>query len=326
MFKIGNVPIKNRVVAAPLAGVTDRAFRIIAQSMGCGLVFTEMISDMGLVYGQSRTLQIADTSDETGPVAVQIFGSQPGPMAGAAAIVADMGAEIIDINMGCPTPKIVKNGEGAALMLDIDRSRQIIREVVQAVQVPVTVKLRKGWDDTRVNCLEMAQIAQEEGARAVTLHPRTRMQFFSGQADWDMIKNMKKALDIPVIGNGDIWQAQDAVRMINYTGCDAVMIGRAAMGNPFIFRETVELLENNRIVAPPDVKERLATFVRHMDLAVKYKGEGPAIREMRKHLSWYIKGMHGAARLRELINRATTRAQILELINMVSQGDGSCGR
>jgi nifR3 family TIM-barrel protein len=193
MFKIGNVPIKNRVVAAPLAGVTDRAFRIIAQSMGCGLVFTEMISDMGLVYGQSRTLQIADTSDETGPVAVQIFGSQPGPMAGAAAIVADMGAEIIDINMGCPTPKIVKNGEGAALMLDIDRSRQIIREVVQAVQVPVTVKLRKGWDDTRVNCLEMAQIAQEEGARAVTLHPRTRMQFFSGQADWDMIKNMKKA-------------------------------------------------------------------------------------------------------------------------------------
>lgn len=318
MFRIGNVEIENRVVAAPLAGVTDRAYRIILKSMGCGLVFTEMISDMGLVYNGARTKKIADTSGEKRPVAVQIFGSQAEPMGRAARIVEEMGADIIDINMGCPTPKIVKNGEGAALMLDLDRSRDIIRSVVGAVQVPVTVKMRKGWDEEKISCLELAVIAQAEGVSAITLHPRTRMQFFSGQSDWNMIRELKKQAEIPVIGSGDIWKAEDARRMIEETGCDAVMIGRAVMGNPFIIREIVELLENNRKIDPPGWAEKLAMAREHLDLAIKYKGERVAVREMRKHVAWYIKGMRAAARLRDSINKACTRQEMLDILNALS--------
>lgn len=310
MFSIGNVIIKNRVVSAPLAGVTDKAFRMIIKSFGCGLIFTEMISDMGLVYGQERTRQLADTGGEEPPVAVQIFGSEIDPMVKAAIIVEKMGAKIIDINMGCPTPKIVKNGEGAALMLDIPKSRQIIHEVVGAVNVPVTVKMRKGWDDNNIACLELAAAAAEEGAAAITLHPRTRTQYFSGKSDWEMIKQVKKRLTIPVIGNGDIWCAADALKMMEATDCDAVMIGRAAMGNPFIFRETVALLEQKNTISPPDHEERMSTALKHLDLACKFKGEKVAVREMRKHMSWYIKGMPGAARIREDLNRAVTRGEM----------------
>src|SRR5665647_3339869 len=235
VFKIGNLEIDNRVVAAPLAGITDRAYRLILKSMSCGLVFTEMVSDMGLLYNSHKSRQIANTDGEAKPVAVQIFGSKPEAMAQAAQIVEAMGAAMVDINMGCPTPKIVKNGEGAALMLDIPRSRQIIRQVVQAVRTPVTVKMRKGWDDDHINCQELAMVAQEEGAKAITLHPRSRMQFFSGQSDWDMIRAVKELVEIPVIGSGDINSATDALKMLQHTGCDAVMIGRAAMGNPFLF-------------------------------------------------------------------------------------------
>ncbi len=314
MFYIGNVQIANRVILAPMAGVTDRAFRIIAKSFGCGLVCTEMISDMGLVYGQSRTQRIADTAEEIQPVSVQIFGSNPESLTRAALIVQGLGAEIIDINMGCPTPKIVKNGEGAALMLDIPRSRQIIRQVVQAVRVPITVKMRKGWDDSHVNCLELARVAQEEGASAITLHPRSRMQFFSGKADWDMIKAVKKSVQIPVIGNGDIHCANDAQRMLQDTGCDAVMIGRATMGNPFIIKETVELLTTGNILPPPTLEERIEVALEHLKLAIKYKGEWVAVREMRKQLAWYIKGRPGAAQIRTMINQATTKEEILEIM------------
>ncbi len=314
MFLIGNVEIANQVILAPMAGVTDRAFRIIAKSFGCGLVFTEMISDMGLIYGQSRTQRIADTTEEKRPVAVQIFGSDPETMGQAACIVQDLGADIIDINMGCPTPKIVKNGEGAALMLDIPRCRQIIRTVVAAVRVPVTVKMRKGWGESDLSCLELAAAAEEEGAAAITLHPRSRMQFFSGQADWPMIKTVKEMVHIPVIGNGDIHSAADAQRMLHETGCDAIMIGRAAMGNPFLIRETVELLSTGQILPPPTHEERLEVALQHLELAIRFKGEWVALREMRKQLAWYIKGRPGAAQIRTMINQATTKEEILKIM------------
>jgi tRNA-dihydrouridine synthase B len=314
MLSIGKVKLENQVMLAPLAGVSDKAFRIIAKSYGCGLVFTEMISSMGLVYNQEKTLQMADTSGEERPVAVQIFGSRPDILAEAAAIVEQMGADIIDINMGCPTAKIVKNGEGAALMLDIPRARAIIREVVRAVKVPVTVKMRKGWDDNLINCLDLALAAEEEGASAIVLHPRTRMQFFSGQADWQMIKEMKRRIKIPLIGNGDIRSAADALHMLESTGCDAVMIGRAAMGNPFIFREADQLLNHGNHIPGPDFKEKLDMGISHLELACRLKGETVGVRELRKHLAWYIKGMPGATRLREVINRATNKAEIIAII------------
>jgi nifR3 family TIM-barrel protein len=315
VFFIGKQKIENRVCAAPMAGVSDKAYRILARDFGCGLVCSEMVSDKGLVYGQGRTSKIADSSGEERPVAVQIFGSEAESMAVAARIAEEMGADIIDINMGCPTPKIVKNGEGAALMLDIAKSRAIVREVLRVVKVPVSVKMRKGWDENSINCLELAQALEEEGVAAVCLHPRSRQQFFSGLADWNLIKEMKKELKIPVIGNGDIWSADDARRMIDFTGCDAVMIGRAALGNPFIFRETLELLEYNRRLPPPSREEKLQTATRHLDLVCQFKSEAVAVREMRKHFAWYIKGLPGATRVRQEINHAASRDELLFALN-----------
>lgn len=317
MFSIGNVQINNRVVAAPMAGVTDKAYRLIAKSFGCGLVYTEMVSDKGLLYEQERTERIADTKGEVPPITVQIFGSDIESMEKAAAKVEKLGAHIIDINMGCPTPKIVKNGDGAALMLDLDKARQIIRAVVNIVQVPVTVKFRKGWNDDSINCVELAGIAEQEGASAVAVHGRTREQFYSGKSDWDAIKMVKKHVSIPVIGNGDIWTAEDAIRMMEYTDCDAVMIGRASMGNPFIFQAAVELIENGRLIESPSIEERIATAIRHLNLACEYKGEAVATREMRKHFAWYIKGVRGAARIREEINKTSTKEEMIEIISNV---------
>ncbi len=314
MFKIGHVEIPNRVVAAPMAGISDRAYRHMAQLFGCGLIFSEMISDMGLIYGQAKTRQLAEHNGDR-PLALQIFGSQLEPMVKGAQILEELGADLIDINMGCPTPKIVKNGEGAALMLNLPQAREIIREIVRAVQVPVTVKMRRGWNDEDKTCIELVGIAEAEGASAVTLHPRSRSQFFSGHSDWEMIKIVKKNLTIPVIGNGDVWSADDALKMMEETGCDAVMIGRAALGNPFIFRETAELLEHGHRISPPTIEERIAAAYQHLELACSYKGETVAIREMRKHLAWYTRGMRGAARIREEINRATNRAQIDSILN-----------
>ncbi len=322
MFKIGHVEIPNRIVAAPMAGVTDRAYRHMAQLFGCGLVFSEMISDMGLIYGQAKTRQLAERSGNP-PLTLQIFGSQLEPMVKSALILEELGADLIDINMGCPTPKIVKNGEGAALMLNLPQAREIIREIVRSVQVPVTVKMRKGWNDDDKTCIELAGMAEAEGASAVTLHPRSRFQFFSGHSDWEMIRIVKKKLSIPVIGNGDIWSADDALKMMEETGCDALMIGRASLGNPFIFRETVELVEHGRRISPPTIKERIVAAYQHLELACSYKGETVAIREMRKHLAWYTRGMRGAARIREEINQATTRQQIDSILDrLIVRGEG----
>jgi nifR3 family TIM-barrel protein len=318
VFKIGNLALENRVVAAPLAGITDRAFRLILKSMGCGLVFTEMVSDMGLLYNSSKSRQIADPVNDIGPVAVQIFGSNPEAMAQAAQMVETMGAAIIDINMGCPTPKIVRNGEGAALMLDPQRSREVIRSVVTAVKLPVSIKMRKGWDDEQCNYLQIGEIAVAEGVQAITLHPRTRMQFFSGQADWQAIAALKRHVPVAVIGSGDINKAEDAVRMIEETGCDAVMIGRAALGNPFIIRETVALLEHGRKIAAPLPAEKIKIAIRHLDLAIQNKGESIAVREMRKHISWYTKGMPAAARLRDRINHALTRQEMMDILESLT--------
>lgn len=310
MFKIGAVNIPNRVVLAPMAGVTDRAFRHMAGSYGCGLVFSEMISAMSLVYNQAKARQLAERGGESPLLALQIFGSQTEPMVKGALVLEELGADLIDINMGCPTPKIVKNGEGAALMLDIPQARKIIREIVRAVKVPVTVKMRRGWNDEDKTCIELAGAAEMEGAAAVTLHPRSRSQFFSGQSDWDMIAAVKKKLSIPVIGNGDIWTAADAGRMMEHTGCDAVMIGRGAMGNPFIFRETIALLEKGKHLPPPVLEERIAAAHKHLELVCSFKNEAVAVREMRKHLAWYTRGLPGAARVRQDINRAVTREEM----------------
>ncbi len=319
-FSIGKHVFKNQVVSAPMAGVTDKAYRIMAASFGCGLNFTEMISDQALLYGHHKTMAMLDRSQESIPAVVQLFGGQPQNMARAAAIAEEQGAIIIDINMGCPTPKIVRNGEGSALMRDLPRAREIIRAVVKEVKVPVTVKMRKGWDESSVNYLELCRIAEGEGAQAITLHPRTREQFFSGRADWNAIREAKAAVAIPVIGNGDIFEAPDALEMIMNTGCDAVMIGRGALGNPFLFAATASLLNGEAIPPAPTVQQRMQTALQHFDLMDSLKGINRTIAEMRKHLAWYIKGIPGAAQARNRINQATTREEISSILQSLAEG------
>ncbi len=316
-MKIGSVQLENSVVAAPMAGVTDKAFRILAKEAGCGLVCTEMVSDQALLYGNPKTLKLLDLSGEMPPVCVQIFGSQPAFLARAAQLAEERGAAIIDINMGCPTPKIVKNGEGAALMRDPAKAARIVREVAGAVSVPVTVKMRKGWDEGSVNAVEVAKRVEEAGAKAVTVHGRTRVQFYSGRADWQIIAEVKKAVRVPVIGNGDIWTPQDALAMLVETGCDGVMIGRAALGNPWIFSRTVHYLKTGEILPEPSLEERVSAALRHACLLAEIKGEKIAVLEMRKHASWYIKGVRGAAGLREKIVRAQGIDELKEILRGV---------
>ncbi|MGE5404839.1 MAG: tRNA dihydrouridine synthase DusB [Candidatus Saccharibacteria bacterium] len=315
LFSIGNLTFDNRVIMAPLAGITDKAYRIIAGEMGCGLTFTEMVSDQALIYENRKTLAMLDIDNEPAPLAVQIFGSSPDSMARAAEKVAQYGAKIIDINMGCPTPKIVKNGEGSALMRDLPRAREIIRAVVKAVEVPVTVKMRKGWDDSSVTYLELGRIADEEGVSAVTLHARTREQFFSGHADWSAISQLKQNVSIPVIGNGDIFEPEDAWRMIETTNCDAVMIGRGCLGNPFIFASAKALLDKQELPPQPALEQRFSIALRHFDLVAEFKGMDKAISEMRKQFAWYLRGVPGAARARQEINQAITRQEIAEILS-----------
>ena len=310
MLQIGTVKIKNLVISAPMAGITDRAYRILAREAGCGLVCTEMISDQALLYGNPKTNILLDCTGESPPISMQIFGSNPEYMVRAAQITESRGASIIDINMGCPTPKIVKNGEGSALMKKPELAQQIISSVVQSVRVPVTVKMRKGWDESSPNAVEMALLAEKAGAAAVTVHGRTRSQFYSGKADWDIIKSVKQAVAIPVIGNGDIQGPSDAARMLDYTGCDAVMIGRASLGNPWIFSSTVHYLACGEELPAPTPRQKLSIALRHLELLVELKGEYIAIREMRKHAAWYTKGLREAARMREKINRTVTLAEI----------------
>ena len=314
-MQIGTVKLENPVILAPMAGVTDLPFRLLVKEMGCGLVYTEMVSDKGLIYQNEHTLEMLKIDERERPVALQIFGSEPEPMAKAAKIVEKAGADIIDINMGCPTLKIVKNGEGSALMRTPELAYSIIASVVEAVNIPVTVKIRKGWDDSSVNAVEMAMLAEKAGAAAISVHGRTREQFYSGEADWSIIKAVKENVAIPVNGNGDVRTPEDAVRLRSETGCDGIMIGRAAQGNPWLFRQVTQYLATGKLLPGPTMAERFEMTLRHLEMLVAYKGEHIGIREMRRHAAWYTKGLPHSAELRLRFNQAETREDFTAILN-----------
>lgn len=310
-FRIGGIAIEGApVMLAPMAGVTDLPFRIISRRMGSALSYTEMLSDMALTHGsrKSRAMLLLDPGEK--PAVVQLAGSRPEVMADAAVMVEEAGACAVDINMGCPMQKITANGEGAALMKDPERAERIIRAVRSAVKVPVTVKIRKGWDEHTENYLDFALMCEGAGADALAIHARTRKQFYSGEADWDAIAKLKEKLSITVIGNGDVRCAEDAVRMIGRTGCDAVMIGQGALGYPWIFREAKSLIENGEEVPPPGLDELFDVAAEHLDAMIAHFGEGSACLKMRKHLSWYVKGLRQATDAKDRINTLCTGAEM----------------
>lgn len=317
-MQIGGIEFDNAVVLAPMAGVTDSAFRLLVKQMGCGLVYTEMISDKGLLYKNSHTLDLLQIDDFERPVSVQIFGSEPDSMAQAAKIVEEAGADIIDINMGCPTPKIVRNGEGAALMRTPKLAYDIMAKVAATVTVPVTVKIRTGWDSASINAVEIAKLAQEAGISAVAIHGRTREQYYAGAANWDIIKEVKANINIPVIGNGDVRAPQDAQNMLEQTGCDGIMIGRAAQGNPWVFKRVVHFLRSGELLPLPSMQERVEMLLRHMDALVELKGEYIGIREMRRHAAWYTKGLPHSAELRLKFNQAVCKADFQTIITALA--------
>lgn len=299
-LKIGNVELDNNILLAPMAGITDLPFRKLCKENGAGLVETEMVSSRAIVYRDDKTLKMINTENEKRPVSMQIFGNDPDIMAESAKFLNDK-ADIIDINMGCPAPKVVKNGDGSKLLLDLDLVSRIVKKVVMASNVPVTVKIRKGWDEGNIVAVEAAKVIEEAGASAIVVHGRTRSQFYAGEADWEIIKKVKEAVNIPVIGNGDIVSGNTAKKMFEQTNCDGIMIGRATLGNPWIFKEVISVLENKEYKKPNN-SEILKTILSHYDMLIKEKGEYTAIREMRKHVAWYVKGMKNATVIRNQIN------------------------
>lgn len=294
-MKIGNVELANNVFLAPMAGITDMAYRAICKGFGCGLTYTEMVSAKGLYYKSENTKDLMALAPEEKPAAIQIFGSDPDVLASIAAQVQEAGADIIDINMGCPTPKIVRNGDGSALMQRPELVAEIVKKVTAGVTVPVTIKIRKGWDENSVNAVEIALAAEENGAKAVTVHGRTREQFYTGKADWEIIKKVKQALRIPVIGNGDVVSPESAKKMLDITGCDAVMIARGAEGNPWIFKSVIEYLRSGILLPEPSYEEKIEMALYHLEQTILLKGENTGIKEMRKHIAWYIKGLPGSS-------------------------------
>ena len=320
-MKIGNIETKNNVFLAPMAGVTDLVFRVICKEMDCGMVYSEMVSAKGVQHNNKNTKELLKVDERERPVAMQMFGSDPEIMAEMARKLNEYeDIDILDINMGCPAPKIVKNGEGSALSLNPKLVGEIISAVSKASEKPVTVKFRKGFDDQHLNALEIGRIAEESGAKAVTIHGRTREQYYAGKADWDIIKALKEEIKtIPVIGNGDIFTPEDAKKMLEYTGCDAVMIGRGSQGNPFIFKRTVEYLENGVLLPEPTWEDRLDIAEKHMDMLADYKGEVIGIREMRKHLGWYIKGLPHSAEMRVKINATSGRENMRDVLNYMRE-------
>jgi len=315
--QIGSLKLENNVFLAPMAGITDRPFRTLCHEMGSGLVYSEMVSAKGIYYNNENTKQLLDIGEEEMPAALQLFGSEPEIMGAMGKKIEGINAGIIDINMGCPVPKVVKNGEGSALMKTPELAGRIIKALVEMQKKPVTIKIRKGFDDTCINAVEMAQIAEENGASAVAVHGRTREQYYSGKADWDIIKKVKKAVSIPVIGNGDIFKPQDAEDMLEYTGCDAVMIARGAQGNPWIFKRTIAYLENGILLDEPTPQEKVSMALRHARMLIDYKGEFVGVRQMRAHMAWYIKGVQGASVIRDKINHCESYEEMAELLEHV---------
>ena len=316
-MQIGSLKLENKVSLAPMAGITDRPFRTLCHEMGSGLVYSEMVSAKGIYYNNENTKQLLDIGEEEMPAALQLFGSEPEIMGAMGKKIEGINAGIIDINMGCPVPKVVKNGEGSALMKTPELAGRIIKALVEMQKKPVTIKIRKGFDDTCINAVEMAQIAEENGASAVAVHGRTREQYYSGKADWDIIKKVKKAVSIPVIGNGDIFKPQDAADMLEYTGCDAVMIARGAQGNPWIFKRTIDYLENGILLDDPTPQEKVSMALRHARMLIDYKGEFVGVRQMRAHMAWYIKGVQGASVIRDKINHCESYEEMAELLEHV---------
>lgn len=310
-MKIGNIELKNKVFLSPMAGVTDLPFRLICKEQNCGLLYTEMINAKALCYDDENTKKMLKIEDEEHPVAVQIFGSDPEFMGRAAQIMNKYPNEILDINMGCPAPKIVKNGDGSALMKNPKLAEEVLKSVVKNSEKPVTLKIRKGWDDNSVNAVEIAKIAEASGISALAIHGRTREQYYSGKADWDIIAEIKQNISIPVIGNGDVFTVEDAINMLEKTKCDAIMIGRGAQGNPWIFKRINHYMQTGEILPEPTIEEKISVAKKHLGLAVEEHGEYVAVREMRKHLAWYIKGLKHSARIRDEINKIESYDEVV---------------
>ena len=320
-MKIGKVTIEGPAVAAPMAGVSDRAFRELCRGYGAAMTYGEMVSCKGLLYHDRKSKELLAFGEEERPIALQLFGDDPKLMGEAAAMVMEQRPEILDINMGCPAPKIAGNGCGSALMKNPELCGRIVEAVVKASDVPVTVKIRKGWDEETVTAVEVAKICEQAGAAAITVHGRTRAQMYAPPADLDIIRQVKAAVQVPVIGNGDIYTPADAARMLEETGCDGVMVGRGALGAPWVFREINAWLLHETVVPYPSVTERMMVMLRQGKLACGYKGERVAMREMRKHAGWYMRGLHGAPAFRAQAGTLTVFADLERLAAEVIQAN-----
>ena len=316
-LKIGNVLLENIYILGPLAGVTDLPFRLLCKEQGAGLLCMEMVSAKAILYNNKNTESLLEIHPEETPVSLQLFGSDPKIVSEMAKRIEERPFSILDINMGCPVPKVVRNGEGSALMKDPKLVYELVREVVRAIRKPVTVKIRKGFDEEHVNAVEIARIAEEAGAAAIAVHGRTREQYYSGRADWEIIRQVKEAVRIPVIGNGDVTSGERAAALREQTGCDGVMIARGAQGNPWIFSELLAYEETGAFPPRPDIDEIRSTMLRHARLQIEYKGNYLGIREMRKHVAWYTKGLRGAARLREQINRVESYEELEKILTVL---------
>ena len=308
-IKIGNVELENNLILAPMAGITNQPFRIVCKKFGAGLVCTEMASSRAIFYDDSKTKRLLNTDGEKRPISFQIFGSDEESLAYSAKYVSNF-ADILDINMGCPAPKVVKNGDGSKLLLDLEKAKKIMQAVVKNFSVPVTLKIRKGWDKEHIVATEIAKIAEEVGICAITVHGRTRTDFYSGKADWDIIRRVKESVNIPVIGNGDIVDEESAKEMFEKTNVDGIMIGRASFGNPWIFREIIHFLGTGEKLEKPSNEEKLEIIKEHINLAIKEKGD-MAVKELRKHIAWYTKNMKDSSEFRNSINKVEDKNELL---------------